>query len=187
MASSLQRLSADNPALRQIRRVAWAVRALTLLAGIGLVSLPWALWLHPDWLAAATAGVPELKDVAFTSEVRLVTVAALLPLLSIALAALWQLWQLFGGYAKGEVFTEAAATHLRRLGLITLLMCVAKPLTGALLSVTLSAYRAHGPRVLMVRLSSEDYLVLLFGAVLLAIALVMREAVRLAKENAEFI
>ena len=55
----------------------------------------------------------------------------------------------------------------------------------ALLALALA--NPPGERQLALTLSSEHYLCLLFGLMLLAIAAVMREAVRVADENAEFI
>jgi hypothetical protein len=176
----------SSPALATVRRIARWVRALTLLAGVVLVSLPLAFWLEPEVLANALSAMPRPAS-PLTPTTRFVAAAALLPLVAMVLFGLQQLWKLFDGYARGQVFTEMAAMRLRRLGIVMMLVCLVKPLTGAVMSVILSWHNPPGQRALTLGLSSDDYVSLLSGAVLLAIASVMREAARLAQENAEFV
>ncbi|MBC7954986.1 MAG: DUF2975 domain-containing protein [Cytophagales bacterium] len=187
MNPALPLLPPDSPALARIRHIAWWVRGLMLLAGVVLVSLPLAFWLNPVLLAQALSAMPKPGAASLTPTIRLVTVAALLPLVAMVLFGLQQLWRLFDGYARGEVFTEIASTRLRRLAIVMMLMCLVKPLTGAVMSVILSWNNPPGQRAITLGLSSDDYVYLLLGAVLLAIASVMREAARLAQENAEFV
>ncbi|WP_140630801.1 DUF2975 domain-containing protein [Methylibium rhizosphaerae] len=175
--------------LLHMRRTALGVRLLVAWAALALVALPAALLMSPDFLALVALRVPGLehRTVDPTPATRSLAAAALLPVLLVSWFGLWQVWQLFGGYARGEVFTTAAALRLRRLALVLMSLCLVKPLTGALMSVALTFNSPPGQRLLAVGLSSDDYLTLLMGAVLLAIASVMREAVRLAAENAEFV
>ncbi len=180
-------LPESSPALAVVRRIAWWVRALTLLAGVGLFSLPLAFWLEPAMLAHALSAMPKPGAAPLTLTTRLLAVAAVLPLVAMALFGLQQLCKLFDGYAQGHVFTEIAATRLRRLGIVMMLVFLVKPLTGAAMSVILSWHNPPGQRTLTLGLSSDDYVSLLSGAVLLAIASVMRETARLAQENAEFV
>lgn len=187
MSHALPSLPHSSPALAAVRRIAWWVRALTLLAGVVLVSLPLAFWFEPATFAHALSAMPKPSVTTLTPTIRLFAVLALLPLVAMALFGLQQLWKLFGGYAHGEVFTEIAAMRLRRLGIVMMLVCLVKPLTGAVMSIILSWHNPPGQRTLTLGLSSDDYVSLLSGAVLLAIALVMREAARLAQENAEFV
>lgn len=187
MNHALPSLPNTSPALAAVRRIAWWVRALTLLAGVVLMSLPLAFWLEPATFAQALSAMPKPGVATLTPTTRLYAVVALLPLMAMALFGLQQLWKLFGGYAHGEVFTEIAAMRLRRIGIVLMLVCLVKPLTGTVMSVILSWHNPPGQRTLTLGLSSDDYVSLLSGAVLLAIALVMREAARLAQENAEFV
>ena len=186
-ASSLA--SAPPAGLQHVRRTALCVRLLVALAALALVALPAALLMNPEFLALVALRVPGLehRTVDPTLATRAFAAAAMLPVLLVSLFGLGQMWQLFGGYARGEVFTTAAATRLRRLALVLMSLCLVKPLTGALMSVALTINSPPGQRLVAVGLSSDDYLLLLMGAVLLAIASVMREAARLAAENAEFV
>jgi hypothetical protein len=61
------------------------------------------------------------------------------------------------------------------------------PLTATLLALTLSLANPPGQRLLLVSFSLNDYFALIIGGVLVAVATVMREAARLADENASFV
>ncbi|MBC7993625.1 MAG: DUF2975 domain-containing protein [Rhizobacter sp.] len=187
MTHALPSLPDSSPALAAVRRISFWVRALTLVAGLVLISLPLAFWFEPASFAHALSAMPKTGVTTLSPTTRLFAVLALLPLVAMALFGLQQLWKLFGGYAHGQVFTEIAAMRLRRLGILMMLVCLVKPLTGAVMSIILSWHNPPGQRTLTLGLSSDDYVSLLSGAVLLAIALVMREAARLAQENAEFV
>ncbi len=187
MSQPVSPLLASSPALATVQRIAWWVRALTLLAGVMIASLPLAIGLQPELLARAISAVPAARDLPVTPQLRWAVATALLPAVALTLFGLTQLWKLFDDYARGHVFTETAALRLRRLGIVAMLVGVVKPLTGAALSLVLSWHNPPGERALTLSLSSDDYVSLLAGAVLLAIASVMREATRLAQENAEFV
>ena len=64
-------------------------------------------------------------------------------------------------------------------------MPVHKSVGITILALTLG--NAPGQRMLSVQLGSQHYVVLLLGLVLIAMAMVMREAQRMAQENAEFV
>ena len=110
-----------------------------------------------------------------------------LPQALLTLFVLVTLWRLFGAYLRGAIFTEASTRHLRRIGQSVMLMALVMPLTDSATILALTAGNLPGQRVLWLNLGSQHYIVLLVGLVLTAVALVMREAQRMAQENAEFI
>jgi hypothetical protein len=171
-----------------VRRIARWMRGLALLGAIVLVGLAASLWTSPAWLAAA-AREAGLGDVQITVTPDVQWMAALVGMLPIAasLFALLQVWRLFGDYAEGAIFTAGATSRLRRLAWGVLGLAVAQVLarTGAALVLTL--HNPPGQRLLVLSLSSHDYVLLMFSVLLLAIAWVMVEATRLARENAEFV
>ena len=113
--------------------------------------------------------------------------AANLPMTLLTLYALVTLWRLFGGYLRGQVFTEASTRHLRRIGQSLTAMALVMPLSDTATILALTARNPPGQRMLSVHLGSQHYIVLLLGLVLTAMAMVMHEAQRMAQENAEFI
>ncbi|WP_323975331.1 DUF2975 domain-containing protein [Aeromonas hydrophila] len=108
------------------------------------------------------------------------TLVMLLPDL-VFMLMLWQLLQLFRGYRQAMLFTFS---QIRRYQLIGLLLCVSfvtKIITTPLLDLvlTLPGPELHG----QINIGSSDFQLLLAGLIVSALALVMREAKRLADEQ----
>jgi hypothetical protein len=97
------------------------------------------------------------------------------------------MWSLFGCFAEGELLAPRPAQHLRRLGLGVCSLAAVQPLGHTLAILALTWGNPKGQRQLWFGLSSDHYLALLFGLLLLALAQVLHEAVRVADENAGFI
>jgi len=103
---------------------------------------------------------------------------------------IWGLWHvraLFRDFAHGRVFTGTAARHLQQFGVSVLLQGPLGPLTATALGLALSLGNPPGQRYLVLTLSIHDYFALIVGGVLVAVAAVMREAARIADENASFV
>jgi hypothetical protein len=97
------------------------------------------------------------------------------------------MWSLFGCFAQGELLARRPALYLRRLGLGLCALAAAQPLGHTLAILALTWGNPKGERQLWFGLSSDHYLALLFGLLLLALAQVLHEAARVADENAEFV
>lgn len=179
----------------RLRGLTTLVRGLLLLGIPLLAAVPLLVWLAPEFLLsvgwaqgqACDAGLLALiaQGVSPALRTRLVLVS-LLPT-AIGLWLLAHLWGLFGQYRLGAVFSLQALRHLRGLGWSLLAMFVSQPVFGALQSVALSWDNPPGQRQLAVSFSSDDYLVLMFALLLLALARVMQEAARAAQENEGFV
>ncbi|MCG6205487.1 DUF2975 domain-containing protein [Rhodopseudomonas sp. HC1] len=94
---------------------------------------------------------------------------------------------LFGDFARGRVFTAATATHLQRFGIAVAAQGALGPVTATALALVLSLGNPPDQRMLVLTFSSNDYISVIVGGVLIAVAAVMREATRLADENASFV
>lgn len=178
-----------TPLDRRLIRLCHGVRGMVLAGAIVLALLPLVFWLVPSWAAAWVSQMTSLPDSAVrptTLTPWLGTLATLLPV-GLGLTALWQLWQLFGAFAGGHALTHAAQRHLRRFALALLVLAVCEPIYRAAMSVLFSLGNPPGQRQLIVSLSSHDYLQVLLALVLLAIAIVMGDAVRAAEENRSFV
>lgn len=177
--------SADG--LRRIRRLAWMVRLLCLLGLVVIGTLPFIFWAQPDWVTEVAARTWNLTKLQLDLGARLGGLAASMLPTSVSLFALWQMWSLFGCFAQGELLARRPAQHLRRLGLGLCALSAAQPLGHTLAILALTWGNPKGERQLWLGLSSDHYLALLFGLLLLALAQVLSEAARVAEENAEFI
>jgi hypothetical protein len=172
---------------RRIRRLAWVVRLLCLLGVVVIGTLPFIFWADPVWVAEVASKTWNLSTVQLDLGPRLGGLAAMLLPTSVSLFALWQMWALFGCFAEGELLARRPAKHLRRLGLGLSSLAAAQPLGHTLAILALTWGNPPGQRQLWFGLSSDHYLALLFGLVLLALAQVLHEAARVADENAEFV
>ncbi|MGL6573124.1 DUF2975 domain-containing protein [Aeromonas hydrophila] len=130
---------------------------------------------------ALASTTPLIADYPLSLGTRLLgTLVMLLPDL-VFMLMLWQLLQLFRGYRQAMLFTFS---QIRRYQLIGLLLCVSfvtKIITTPLLDLvlTLPGPELHG----QINIGSSDFQLLLAGLIVSALALVMREAKRLADEQ----
>ncbi|EHK5440239.1 DUF2975 domain-containing protein [Aeromonas hydrophila] len=130
---------------------------------------------------ALASTAPSIADYLLSLGTRLLgTLVMLLPDL-VFMLMLWQLLQLFRGYRQAMLFTFS---QIRRYQLIGLLLCVSfvtKIITTPLLDLvlTLPGPELHG----QINIGSSVFQLLLAGLIVSALALVMREAKRLADEQ----
>jgi hypothetical protein len=174
--------------LRGLQRLAMLVRSLVAVGAAILACVPFWLWGSPQWLEDhARRNLGLAGPVTIDTQVQWWAALVSVPGLLVGFFLLWQLWQLFGEYGQGRVFRLRAVRHLRRFAYGVLSLGLVDPLTHTATVLVLTWHNAPGHRQLLIELSSDDYLHVLLGAVLLAIAHVMAEAVRVADENAEFV
>ena len=175
--------------MQRVRRIARWMRALCLLGALALPAATLLVWRSPEWITATAGAELGLGRVPITltpGTHAAAVVVALLPVLA-GLYALLQVWRLFGDYARGAIFTAGSSARLRRLGWAVLVVAAVQVLARTLLSLVLTFANPTGQKALTVGLSSNDYVLVVFGLLLLAIAWVMVEATRLARENEEFV
>lgn len=189
MTTSASRPHGTRTPLDRVRRLAHWVRMLTVA---GAVTLPlgtlW-VWSSPDRIARFVASTLGLNATALQLAPSTSWLGALVNLLPVAVGwfALLQVWRLFGGYMRSEFFTPGATQRLRRLAMALLAVALAQVVARSATGVVLTLHLPPGQRQLIVGFSSHDYVLLLFGLLLWAIAHVMVEATRLARENEQFV
>ena len=173
----------------RVRRIAHWMRGLALAGGLVLAALTVGTWSSPEWIRQQVlheAGLANAQ-ITITPAIQLAGgLVAMLPL-GLGLYALLQVWMLFGEYARGSVFSAQATGRLRRLAWALIWVCIAQVLARTGHAVLLTMLNPPGKKLLVIALNSNDYILLLFGILLLAIAWVMVEASRIAQENAEFV
>lgn len=174
--------------LQRIRWIAHCVRTMALVAVAVLIGFHTVFWTDASMVAESMRkDFGSVGTLQFDASARAWGFVANLPQALLTLFVLVTLWRLFGAYLRGAIFTEASSRHLRRIGQSVMLMALVMPLTDSATILALTAGNPPGQRVLWLNLGSQHYIVLLVGLVLTAVALVMREAQRMAQENAEFI
>jgi len=185
-------LPSAAPLSVSLSRLARLSRALEIMADIGIAlvaTLTVACFLVPDWtrnlLLAKLGQVGAALPV--TPRTRLAAATVVAVPVAVMLYGLWHVRALFREFGQGRVFTERAARHLQMFAITVLAQAPLGPLTSAGLSFAVSMAQDTGPRMFAITLSLHDYYALIVGGALFAIASVMREAARLADENAGFV
>ncbi|WP_022720948.1 DUF2975 domain-containing protein [Rhodopseudomonas sp. B29] len=178
-----------GPAAAKLVRLSRAMEWVTTIGIVLIVGLVGAAFVVPSW--ARNLLLARLGEIGghLPLDAGNQAVAAII----IAVPVVVMLWgllnvrALFGEFARGRVFTAAAASHLKRFGIAVLAQGALGPLTATALALALSLGNPAGKRLLVLTFSSNDYVSVIVGGVLIAVAAVMREATRIADENASFV
>lgn len=184
MSVSLTQSNAEK-LVRLSRTMAW----LTTAGMVLIVMLMALAFVIPSWtrnLLLARLGEVGAKLPLGPSQVIAAAAIMVVPI-GVMVWGLWHVRALFRDFAAGRAFTVGAARRLQRFGVAVLVQAPLGPLTATALAMALSLANPPGQRLLVLTLSINDYLALIVGGVLVAVAAVMREAARLADENAGFI
>ncbi len=172
---------------RHIQRLALVVRLLCLASALALLVMPAAFWSSPRWVAEMVQKDFGFALVQLDARARWGGLAATALPVGVSLWGLWSIWCLFGCYARGDLLSMRPARYLRRLSIAMVTLAAAMPLSQTLTVLALTLGNPPGQRQLWVGLSSQHYLSLLFGLVLLAVSTTLVEAARVADENASFV
>lgn len=161
-----------------------AIGAVALLATVG--------WLWVDDQSLIKQHAQQLADLpaanaALAPLTRLALFAIVTPSLLLGFFMLLQAWKLFGAYGRGQVFGPEAVGPVRRLAWALVATAALRPLSNTLSTLVLTWHSPPGRRMLVLGVSSDDYLCLMFGVLLLAMAWAMTEASRLEQDNAGFV
>ena len=174
--------------LSGIRRLSRVMAALCLVAMVAmplLLALAWALLpsLRPGWPPYATLPIPP-------EPARELVIAGFLVLLVPLAVLLWgveRLRRLFRRYEAGDVFSPQAARCLAGFAQAVLLWALLQPLASALAGMILTLGNPPGQRALALSVGTGEPGAVAIALVLLVVARVLREASRVAEENASFV
>jgi len=179
-------------ASERLRRMARWMRVLIAAGALILVLVPGYFWTaEPSVLNdAASRLFPTAEHPArftITREVKAGAMSVVGAGVALGMFALWQAWHLFGAYGRGAVFGPEASLRMRRLAWALIATAFVRPLGHTFVVLLLTWHNPPGQRQLLISLSWEDYLSLLFGGLLFAMSWAMAEARRLELENASFV
>ncbi len=179
----------DFPALARVRKASRVLKLMTTLGAIGLSGAALAIAAVPGWFDPIVHQTfPELGIQGPIVPAKRAGMIGLMALpMAVALFGLWHVRLLFGSYERGEIFTGAAARHIRLVGLAMAVNAVVSLLVHTLGSVLLTYDNAPGTRQLSISLSSDQYMLLLTGGLLIVIGWIMGEAARLSDEHRQIV
>jgi hypothetical protein len=173
----------------RLARLSNVMAWVTTVGIVLIVVLTTAAFFIPEWtrnLLLAKLGQPG-ASLPITPLTRALAAAVVAVPVGVMLYGLFAVRALFREFAEGRVFTVQAARHLQTFGASVLAQALLGPLTATALSLAMSLGNPPGQRAITVALSINDYFALVVGGALFAVATMMREAARLADENASFV
>jgi DUF2975 family protein len=175
--------------LGHIHRLARTMELATLVGIVTVTALTALVFIIPEWtrnLVLAKLGTAGIT-LPITPSGRVAAGLVISVPVGVTIYGLVAVRRMFTEFARGEVLTARAARHLQVFAATVLAQSVLGPLTSAGLALALSLSGPFGTPQFMVAFSTNDYFALIVGGVLLAAATIMREATRLAEENARFV
>ncbi len=177
---------ADEPA----SNLSWLSGVMALLSLAGMVLWPIGLvvaYLYPGHANTLEADhLGGLPNDGVPLGYRLGALAFSLVSEAFIVWALWSLRKLFALYAKGEVFSGAAIGLLNDVAAALFASVIVGFVVHAPISFLLSL-AAPGQAAISFDFGTDDVVTLFCAGAVLVIARVMREARRLADENAKFV
>lgn len=108
-------------------------------------------------------------------------------LTAILVYGLYQLWHLLGHYRHGQVFSRRATARLHRFARAILLYAILSIPAQTLLVLALTISNPVGEREISIGISGFEVGMLVLGFAFLIISWVMREATRMAEDNAQIV
>lgn len=179
----------NEPKLLPLQRLA-AIMCLVVAIGGALAELGMVwVWIFPETVEKYVAphiglapGVATLNGLTRFIGFSISTIP-----LAVLFYALHQAFELFDAYRCGDVFSASAPQRLRRIGYAMVGLAVLRPLTSAILSLVLTAHNPPGQKMLVIGLSIDDYMIALFGGLIIAIGHVLVEATALAEEHRQIV
>jgi hypothetical protein len=176
--------------LGRIHRLARAMELATLLGVVMVATLSALAIIIPEWtrnLVLAKLGSAGMT-LPLTPSGRVAAGVVISVPIGVMIYGLLAVRRMFAEFSRGEILTAQAACHLQQVFAATVLaQSLLGPLTSAGLALALSLGGPFGTPEFMIAFSINDYFALIVGGVLLAAATIMREAARLAEENARFV
>jgi hypothetical protein len=162
--------------------------AVAVGGALAELALIW-VWLSPSLVEAYVTPRLGLGDVpANTDGARRLAgfCISMIPMLVLFLM-LDQAYRLFDAFRQGQTFPDDGPMRLHRIGKCMIAIALLRPLALMLLALALTIGNPEGQVIVAIGLTIDDYMIALFGGLVLAIGHVMMEGKRISDENREFI
>lgn len=162
------------------------VCALAIVFEISVVPL---VLYAPGWVEVSTSQMTiSVADVqALSGWPKAATIGVMMVPSLIIAYGIYRLRKMFGAFAANSIFNIEAIGHLKAFGIALLIQTLVSPLTGAASSVLATFNRPEGERFISIGLSNADAHTLFLSGLIIAIAWVLGEAVRIDDENRSFV
>jgi len=182
-------LLSSDPRLHRVVRLGRALSVATLVIVVLLVASGLGIWLSPALVERVVVPRVGLAGHAVMLDGASLSAGLVISAVPLAILAygLLQVRQIFRDFGRGEIISPLLAQRLERFGAAVALQGLISPLVGAMLSIALTLGNPPGSRAIALSLSSHDLVGVIVGLLVIGIGAVMREAARIAEENAGFV
>jgi hypothetical protein len=172
----------DNQTSPRLRRMAGVGGAVALVGAVMVGGFSLLTWFdQPRLVAMLIEGLPD-APVPEGSTLIAAYLVSLVPA-AIFVAAMIEAWRLFSLLGGDRVFTPALPAALRRLALWAIASAIGGIAVRTALSLVLTATAPAGHRALVIGIGSSEIAASVLAALLLAFALVMRDAIAIEEDN----
>lgn len=173
---------------RLLRTSAWLSHAAKI-AALVLLAANAAMWLVPGFTEDVVRSQTAIGNAPFTLtwSARAAAFAVSTVYVGLMAIALWTVARLFASFASGAVFVPETGARLRRLGIVLLLFAAISPFFRGIIGVIVTIGNEEGKRILALSISSQDIIVALVAALLIALGHIMAEAARIADDNRQIV
>ncbi len=177
------------PGHRPLGRLSTVMCILVPTGGaLAEILLGW-VWLSPDLVARLV--LPRLAlegaSVQLDGGTRLIGFLISMMPMAALLYMLHQAYKLFDAFRLGDVLTADAPVRLRRIGLAMVALAILRLPASTLIGLALTWGNPDGQRSVAIGLGIEDYMIALFGGLMLAIGHAMADAAQLAEEHRQIV
>ncbi|MFJ6324916.1 MULTISPECIES: hypothetical protein [unclassified Rhizobium] len=173
------------------RRRRWArIMSGSTVAGM-VFTVAAMIWIWIDKSTVQTMLAPYLgiagSPVTVTLATQLMGLALSAPPAALLVYLLLQARAIFTGFIAGRAITDIAAARVWRIGMILIAKGLLLPFWRMAASVLITFGNPPGQRLAALTISLDDILWAIVGGLLVAIGWTLREAARIADENANFV
>ena len=173
------------------RRIRWAhilSTATLVVMAIAVAGSLW-IWLDPELVRRVLAPRIGLAGhpVTVTPGIQALGIALSAPPLALLIYLLMQARAVFAGFTTGISFSDLVAVRVWRIGAILVVKGLLSPFWRAGAGALLTIANPSGQRVIVLEIGIDDMLWAIVGGLLVAIGWTLREAARIAEENAGFV
>jgi hypothetical protein len=175
--------------LKNVRRIStllYWICALAILFEISIVPL---VIYAPGWVEASTSQMTiSVADVQALQGWQKIATLAVMMIPSFVIAyGIYRLRKMFAAFANNIIFNTETIGHFKAFGIALIIQTLISPLTGAASSALATFNRPEGERFISIGLGNSDIHTLFLGGLIIVIAWVLGEAVRIEDENRSFV
>lgn len=107
--------------------------------------------------------------------------------LGILTLGFWAMAAVFELFAKGDYLHPDMGKYVRRFGKTLVLFGVLSPFMRTLLALAITLDNPEGQQILMVRLVTNDFVIILIGILLIMLGDALKQAALIAEENRQIV